>query len=92
MKKLLFLALFGIMTGCAHDVNTDTGMDVIEYTSIQGNNHGFISENDIGKIRAVREFKYKGHDYIQFDIIASHGGRCGIVHNPDCPCSNDSIK
>lgn len=92
MKKLLFLALFTIMTGCVHDVNTDTGMAVIEYTSTQGNCHGFISEGDRGKVGSVKEFKYKGHDYIQFDIIASHGGRCGIVHNPDCPCSNDSIK
>ncbi len=92
MKKLWFLALFAIMTGCVHDVNTDTGMPVIEYTSTQGDSHGFISESERGKVRSVKEFKYKGHNYIQFDIIATHGGRCGIVHNPDCSCFNDSIR
>lgn len=39
----------------------------------------------------VSEFEYNGHKYIKFRWGC--GDRCGVVHNPDCPCfSNDSVK
>ena len=63
---------------------------VIEYTYDTGRNRGFITESSRGKICRIQEFKYKGHQYIQFDAISSHGGRCGIVHDPDCHCHNGS--
>lgn len=90
MKKLLFLAAALLLTGCASDVNKSTGVSVVEYMSVKGGCHGFISDADRGKVATVREFRYNGHEYIQFDMVASHGGRCGVVHNPDCSCHSGS--
>lgn len=91
MKKLFILAITLLLTSCAHDVNQSTGMNIVEYMSVTGGTHGFISDEDRGKVGTIREFRYKGHEYIQFDIITSHNGRCGIVHNPDCPCYDSVV-
>ena len=90
MKKLLIFSALILLASCAHEVNTRTGTTVVEYTNQIGDPRGFIPESERGKIGAIKEFRYNGHDYIQFDIVSSHGGRCGIVHNPDCQCHNDS--
>lgn len=44
------------------------------------------------KIETIQEFKWKGHDYIEF--WGSHGGRSStIIHDPDCSkCKEDRSK
>lgn len=43
--------------------------------------------------KEVYEFEYNGHKYIKFRWGCGSQIRCGVVHNPDCPCfSNDSVK
>lgn len=43
--------------------------------------------------KEVFEFEYNGHKYIKFQWGCGNQIRCGVVHNPDCPCfSNDSVK
>ena len=32
----------------------------------------------------VKEFNYKGHDYIKFEDSYSQYKNSGVVHNPDC--------
>lgn len=87
MKKILFVLAVLLSVSCTgvHELSP-----VIEYTLDTGQQHGFIPESLRGKVGRIQEFKYKGHQYIQFDGIASHGGKCGIVHDPDCPCHNGS--
>lgn len=88
MKKIIFALAVLLSVGC--DRAQELSPVVIEYTHDTGQQHGFIPESSRGKVGRIQEFKYKGHQYIQFDAISSHGGRCGIVHDPDCPCHNDS--
>lgn len=45
--------------------------------------------NDSVPAVKIKEFKYKGHEYIEF---VTHEGRYSngtIVHSPDCPCLDD---
>lgn len=88
MKKMIVILALALITSCTHDVNSTTGESVIEYTSIKGDPSGYVAPENRGKIGDIREFKYKDHQYIQFDIISTHGGRSGIAHDPDCPCQN----
>ena len=87
MKKIIFVLAMLLAVSCDRVQELSS---VVEYTHDTGREHGFIPEASRGKIGRIQEFKYKGHQYIQFDAISSHGGRCGIVHDPDCPCHNGS--
>lgn len=82
MKKILFALAVLLSVSCCRVQEHHS----VEYTYDTGQQHGFIQDNSRGKICRIQEFKYKGHQYIQFDAISSHGGRCGIVHDPDCHC------
>ena len=88
MKKMIVVLVLALMTSCVRNVNSSTGELVVEYTSVKGDSHGLVTPEERGKIGTVREFKYNGHQYIQFDILSTHGGRSGIVHDPDCPCQS----
>lgn len=86
MKKIIFALAVLLSVSC--DRAQELSPTVIEYTYDTGQPHGFIPESSRGKIGRIQEFKYKGHQYIQFDAIELYGGKCGIVHDPDCPCQN----
>lgn len=94
MKKIFSLTISIIaliclitMTNCAGTVSkggTEVSKNetVVEYTDEYVSSGGFV--DDFGHIGNVRHFTYKGHSYIQFDISGTHGGRSGIVHDPEC--------
>lgn len=89
MKKIIFALAVLLSVSCC-GVQKVSPIAVVEYTLDTGKMEGFIPESSRGKIGRIQEFKYKGHQYIQFDAIDSYGGKCGIVHDPDCPCHNGS--
>ena len=35
----------------------------------------------------INQFSYKGHDYISFRTSYSNNGVGGVVHDPECRCS-----
>lgn len=93
MKKILFVLAVLLSVSCCgvqESSHVAAPVAVVEYTLDTGLEQGFIPDSSRGKIGRIQEFKYKGHQYIQFDAITSHGGKCGIVHDPDCPCHNGS--
>lgn len=97
MKKIVFAIVFtlavllSVSCGRNQDFSKDLSEDrssVVEYTYDTKPKDGPVQWSSNGEITRVQEFKYKGHQYIQFDVISSRGGRSGIVHDPDCPCLN----
>lgn len=103
MKKLLLSLLLVILTfmivSCdSYDKRTYTkdakieNPDMVPYVytkqcQLSGDQYTY------GQIKSIQHFDYNGHSYIQFHISGTHGGRGGIVHDPDCKCNQkDTLK
>lgn len=103
MKKLLLPLLLVILTftvvSCnAYDKRTHTkdakieNPDTVPYVytkqwQLSGDQYTY------GQISTIKHFDYNGHSYIQFHISGTHGGRGGVVHDPDCKCNQkDTLK
>ena len=41
---------------------------------------------------SIYEYEYNGHKYQYHYTHSSYGGTGGPVHDPNCPCYNDSVK
>ena len=97
MKKIIFLVFIAVLFfGCTRSVDkSESSQDphippMLKYTKdISGENSNLSDELCCGKIIRVLHFTYNGHQYIQFNIAATHGGKSGIVHDPDCPCQKN---
>ena len=61
-----------------------TGQPTIQYNEIIVPKDGIFVGKDHGKVGSVKIFTFRGHRYIQFDIVAGHSGKSGITHDPDC--------
>lgn len=61
-----------------------TGQPTIQYNEIIAPKDGIFVGKDAGAVNEVRRFTFRGHQYIQFDICGTYGGRSGIVHDPEC--------
>ena len=95
MKKTVFIALVlfaAIFSGCADDLTKPSNgysEPPIKYNKVIETSGGFVGES-AGNICGVKHFDYNGHSYIQFEVSATHGGRCGMVHDPDCKCNKNN--
>ena len=61
-----------------------TGQPIIQYNEIIDPDDGILVGDDRGEVGDVKIFTFRGHRYIQFDIVACHSGRSGVTHDPEC--------
>lgn len=88
MNKTILILLSIVALGSCTGVNTDNPKNNEEAENfgqqVQRVQTGSKYDN------VIREFEYKGHQYIWFEQSIRQGyagyGFAGVVHNPDCKC------
>ena len=80
--SLLTLLIFGTVSSCSTDVNTnientEEDKNTIEYSKSPSYHH---------TITHIYHFNYDGHEYIEFALGFGDQRTISVVHNPDCPC------
>ena len=94
--KIVFVFAIGAvivitsLNGCSNAIKTNEvePFDSITVEKIDLRHYYKTNNGDTTYYREhvyAYKFKYSGHHYISF---RSTGSRCGVVHDPDCPCHN----
>lgn len=81
MKNKIYMWLMGLIT-LVMITSCESNLKEVETTNLDGYDVVQINEGEVGQWSIqVREFNYKNHRYILFDLF-------GVVHSPECECFN----